>query len=83
MTDLKMITEEISNVEGEKALYELSSVKVKSGERFIVSISYCGEDSICALDVSEYSVAAELFDLIVRSQTTPVSLFDTVYDILH
>ena len=83
MTDLQMLNEEISTVEGERALYELSSVKVRSGVRFIVSISYCGEDSICALDVSEYAVAAELFDLIVRAQTTPVSLFDTVYDILH
>lgn len=83
MDNMLKLQKEKSIIEGECVEYELVSVQAGAKERYIVEISYLGETCIGAIDVSDRTLAQEIFSLLIRTQTTPDILTDTLYDIFH
>lgn len=68
---------------GEEIEYELSKITVDHSEKYLVSVSYMDDTSLCALDLCDVDLAMNIFTLLINSHTTPLSLTDTVYDLLH
>jgi len=84
MKDLiTLLTKEIKTEEGGKIEYELAQISVNGKICFITSVSDGNDTGACVLDGCDESLSHKLFGLIVKSETTPLILMDTVYDILH
>lgn len=83
MNDLRILMNEESVIEGEKVSYELVRICFCGKICYVVGVSYLGEKRICALDVENERIATDMFVTLITYNTTPLILFDTVYELLH
>lgn len=81
MKDLTTLNRKESTIEGEIAEYELARLSFCGQEHFIVGVSYLGVTEICPVEAEDEESAYEILSSIIASETTPLILFDTVYDL--
>lgn len=83
MKELVRMQRQTAKERGEEIEYELSRITVENCERYLVSVSYMDNTSLCALDLCDLDMVMKIFYLLINSHTTPLTLTDTVYDLLH
>lgn len=61
--------------------YKLMRMVLAGKAFYLIFISYNGECRLCTLDCKEKQIAADIFDSIVKTRSTPLSLCDSIYEL--
>ena len=61
--------------------YRLMRMVLARKAFYLIFISYNGENRLCALDCDSVEEAEEIFDSLVKTRSTPLSLCESIYEL--
>ncbi len=80
MKRVKVIAKASIKAESGYIHYKLLRLRLAKHSFYLIFISYNGESRLCAFECKE-GEAKDIFTSIIRTRTTPISLYDSIYDL--
>ena len=81
MESLDLLKDKTVSIESGRIEYKLLRLLINDETFYLVFLSFRGESRVCTLECNKRATAEEIFDSLIKTRSTPLSLSDSIYEL--
>ena len=81
MESLDTLKSKTVSIESGRIEYKLLRLHINDETFYLVFLTFRGESRVCTLDSKQRAAAEKIFNSLIKTRSTPLSLSDSIYEL--